>query len=71
MPAAAPPADRPARRAASDAPFLMIFAVVGGLYVLLIVAMLAADFAFTSPGHMWAALRKAEIQYAITLSLVS
>jgi molybdate transport system permease protein len=71
MPADAPAPDRPARRPTSDAPFLLILAVVGGLYVLLIVAMLAADFAFTSPGHMWDALRKAEIQYAIKLSLIS
>jgi molybdate transport system permease protein len=70
MPADAPAAVRPARPT-SDAPFLLILAVAGGLYVLLIVAMLVADFAFTSPGHLLNALRKVEIRYAITLSLIS
>ena len=44
---------------------------LGGSFVLLIVAMLAADLAFTSPAHFSAALRKPEIQYAIRLTLVS
>jgi molybdate transport system permease protein len=58
-------------RTRSDVPFLLILAVCGGFYVLLIVAMLLADFAFTSPEHILSALRKPEIQYAITLSLLS
>ncbi len=70
MPADAPAADRPARPT-SDAPFLLILGVCGGFYVLLIVAMLLADLAFTSPGHMLNALAKPEIRYAIRLSLIT
>jgi molybdate transport system permease protein len=63
----APPHYRPG----SDAPFLAVMAGLGGSYVLLIVAMLAADIAFTSPRHFAAALAKPEIQYAVRLTLVS
>jgi len=35
------------------------------------VAMLVADAAYTTPGHLWAALQSPEIQYAIRLSLLS
>ena len=59
---------RPGR---SDAPFLLALAVLGGVYVLLIVAMLVADASFTSPRHLWQALASREIRYAIKLSLVS
>lgn len=58
-------------RAGSDVPFLLVMGGVGGSYVLLIVALLAADLAFTSPGHFAEALRKPEIQAAIELTLVS
>jgi molybdate transport system permease protein len=44
---------------------------LGGSYVLLIIAMLAADIAFTSPRHFVDALRKPEIQYAVQLTLVT
>jgi molybdate transport system permease protein len=59
------------RPAPSDAPFLTALAVLGGLYVLLIVAMLAADASFTSPWHLLQALASHEIRYAIKLSLIS
>jgi molybdate transport system permease protein len=55
----------------SDGPFLTAFAVIGGFYVLLIVAMLLADASFTSPNHLWEALASPQIQYAIKLSLIS
>jgi molybdate transport system permease protein len=45
--------------------------VIGGLYVLLIVAMLAANAMFTTPGHLLRALDSREIRYAIKLSLIS
>src|SRR5687768_12373406 len=66
-----PPAATPRHRAGSDVPFFLIMGGLGGSYVLLIAAMLAADVAFTSPSHFVAALAKPEIQYAIRLTLVS
>src|SRR5262249_35245638 len=59
------------RPAPSDAPFLIGLGVLGGSYVVLIVALLAADAAFSSPGHLLAALRSREIRYAVRLSLLS
>lgn len=58
-------------RNASDAPFLLCLSVLGGSYVVLIVAMLLADLAFTSPSHVLAALQSREIRYAVRLSLIS
>jgi molybdate transport system permease protein len=58
-------------RAGSDAPFFLVMGALGGSYVALIVALLVADLAFTSPRHFADALRKPEIQYAIRLTLVS
>ncbi len=55
----------------SDRPFLLGMGVLGGLYVLLIVAMLVADASFTSPAHLWQALQSREIRYAVKLSLIS
>src|SRR5262245_56142701 len=63
-------ASRP-HRAGSDVPFFAVMGGLGGSYLLLIVALLAADIAFTSPGHFVAALGKPEIQYAIRLTLIS
>jgi molybdate transport system permease protein len=57
--------------APSDAPFLACLAILGGVYVVLIVAMLLADAVFTTPEHLWQALQSREIRYALTLSLVS
>jgi molybdate transport system permease protein len=61
----------PQHRPGSDAPFFVVMAGLGGSYVFLIVAMLAADLAFTSPRHFAAALAKPEIQYAVRLTLIS
>jgi molybdate transport system permease protein len=58
-------------RAGSDVPFFLVMGTLGGSYLVLIIAMLAADIAFTSPRHMAAALAKPEIQYALRLTLVS
>ncbi len=55
----------------SDLPFYIGFAMIGSLYVVLILAMLVADASYTSPGHIWASLKSREIQYAIRLSLLS
>ena len=58
-------------RAGSDAAFFLIMGSLGGSYVLLIIALLIADLAYTSPAHFVAALNKPEIQYAIRLTLIT
>ena len=63
-----PPAS-PARR--RDWPFFAGLATLSGVYILLILAMLAADLSFTTPHHLLRALASPEIQYSIKLSLVS
>jgi len=45
--------------------------VLGGVYVLLIFAMIGADLTFTTPHHLLAALRSPDIQFSIRLSLLS
>ncbi len=55
----------------SDWPFYLGMSLLGSIYVILIVGMLAADLFYTSPSHLIAALDSPEIQYAIQLSLVS
>lgn len=52
-------------------PFVWALAILGSVYVLLIVAMLLADLSYTSTGHLWAALANRDIQYSIRLSLIS
>lgn len=54
-----------------DRRFLAAMAVLGGTYVVLLVAMVAADLLYTTPGHLWRALGSPEIRYAIRLSLLS
>ena len=54
-----------------DWPFFVCLAILGGSYIILIVALLLADASFTSPGHLWSALASPEIRYAIKLSLIS
>lgn len=61
---------QPSRRR-SDAPFYAILVIVGGSYLVLIVAMLAADLFFTTPSHLWRALASPDIRYSIRLSLIS
>lgn len=65
-----PPAIRHAS-AIRDFAFYACLIVLGGVYVVLIVAMLLAEASFTSPGHLLAALASPEIRYAIKLSLLS
>jgi molybdate transport system permease protein len=69
----APPSESLAtpRRVASDVPFYVALAVLSGVYLLLLAAMVVAEASFTTPAHIWAALRSEEIQYAIKLSLLS
>src|SRR5947207_12094246 len=66
-----PPVTAEARHVRSDLPFIVCLSVLGGTYVLLIVAMLLAEASFTSPSHIWRALGSENIRYAIRLSLLS
>lgn len=61
----------PAKTSASDTGFIVCLGILGGSYVVLILAMLFADAFFTTPGDIFDALRKPEIRYAIVLSMVS
>ncbi|HEV3028778.1 MAG TPA: ABC transporter permease [Planctomycetota bacterium] len=54
-----------------DRRFLGALAVLGGAYVLLIVAMFAADLFYTSPGQLLQALSSPEIRFSIMLTLVT
>ena len=58
-------------RTRPDWPFLLGLGILSGVYVMLIVAMLVADLAFTTPGHLLAALRSPEIRFSIRLSLIT
>lgn len=55
----------------ADRGFWIVLGILGGSYVVLILAMLAADLCFTSPDHLFHALHSDEIRYAIKLSLIS
>lgn len=55
----------------SDRPFFIGLGLLGGSYIVLIVAMLAADVSFTAPTYLLSALATPELQYATMLSLVS
>jgi len=53
----------------SDRPFLAALSLLGGTYVVLILAMLVADAAYVTPSGIWATLSTPEIRYATKLSL--
>jgi molybdate transport system permease protein len=57
--------------ARATARFYLGLALLGGVYVVLILAMVLADLQYTTPGRLWEALQSPEIRYAIRLSLVS
>ena len=67
---AAPEGDSP-RPAKSDWPFYLCFGILGGVYVVLLLAMLVADVFFTQPGQLLKSLDDEEIRYSIWLSLLS
>lgn len=54
-----------------DRAFFWCLSLMGGAYVLLLVAMLAADACYTTPGHLLQTLTSPEIRYATILSLIS
>jgi len=60
-----------AKPSGGDTVFFVSLALLGGVYVVLILALLAANVAFTSPEHFLEALRKPEIRFSIVLSLAS
>lgn len=57
--------------ARGPAPFYAALGLIGGLYVALVAALLVADFAHTSPGHVARALGSPEIRAAVWLSLLT
>jgi len=61
----------PEHRPRSDVPFYVGLGLLGGCYVVLIVAMLLADLSFATPGDFLRILRDEDIQYSIRLSLIS
>ena len=68
-PSSPPPSPVPA--GATDRWFYACLGLLGGVYALLILALLVADASFTSPGAVFRALANREIRYAIRLSLIS
>jgi molybdate transport system permease protein len=62
---------RISHRVGSDWPFLVGLSLLASLYVALVVAMIVADAAYTSPSHLAQALASENIRYAIWLSLIS
>ena len=61
----------PAKSSSSDVGFYICLGILGGSYVVLILAMLLADVLFTTPGHLLEALRKPEIRYSMILSMAT
>lgn len=59
------------KRVGSDLGFYLAFGVIGGLYIVLIVAILLAMAGFTSPNRLLASFADPEIRYSIRLSLLS
>src|ERR1700685_2053735 len=58
-------------RTGPDWPFFVAFALLGGVYLVVILAMLLADLLYTTSDHLFAALASPEIRYSIRLSLIS
>ncbi len=61
----------PPRAAGSAVPFYLALGLIGGLYVGLVAAMLAADLTYTTPDHIARALASPEIRAAVWLSLLT
>ena len=63
--------NRPLISADSQGLFVTALASAGGVYIVLIVAMLTALASFTTPGHLMEALASPEIRFSTGLSLIS
>ncbi|GIW81396.1 MAG: hypothetical protein KatS3mg105_3203 [Gemmatales bacterium] len=61
----------PASRSTFDPLFVGSLVLIGGSYVLLIVAMLVADAVYTTPDHFLHALSSREIRFAVYLTMIS
>jgi molybdate transport system permease protein len=59
------------KRLPTDWAYYLCLSILGGSYVLLIVAMVVADLFYTTPDHLLAALSEPKIQYSIKLTLLS
>ena len=70
-PGPAQPSPRTPMPAGNDRLFFACLGILGGSYLVLLVATLVADLFYTTPGHLWRALQSPEIRYAIRLSLLS
>ena len=58
-------------RLPADWVFYLCLSILGGSYVVLIIAMIVADLFFTTPGHFLDSLTTPNIRDAIKLSLIS
>ncbi len=54
-----------------DRAFVIALALIGGVYVFLIVALVVAQAMYTTPGTVWESLGSGAVRYAIQLSLIS
>lgn len=61
----------PIQRRRSDRGFFVLLAAMSSCYVLLIVAMLVADFVYTSPTALITALKRPELLASLRLTLLS
>jgi molybdate transport system permease protein len=67
-----PPAPRShRRRILADRSFFVVLALLGGIYVLMTLALLLADATYTSPHHIIAVLKQEPIRHALLLSLAT
>ena len=55
----------------SDLPFYTALGILGGSYLLLIVAIVAAEFSYARPGDFARIFADDNIRYAIRLSVIS
>ena len=67
---ASPESDREFK-AKSDWAFYTCFFLIGGFYIVMIVAMLVAESTYTTPGEFFSFLVRPEVRYSLRLSLLS
>lgn len=61
----------PQPRQVRDWPFFLLLGLLGGTYVILVVAMLLADVLFTDPANILYAFRDERLRYSIRLTMIS